>query len=110
MFRWGQNVLHIYDRVRRPRANMVLRRSVWAGGVHDSLLPLDGDGETSRLKRFKEDLAVLWEPVWHHDHRKDVDLALSMLENHHRYAVTPPPSGNRVDPSVGRPCNAVQVK
>ncbi|KAI6007119.1 hypothetical protein EDD15DRAFT_2383961 [Pisolithus albus] len=72
-----QEALLVYDRVCRPRANMVLTRSAWAGEVYESL-PHEADDD-AKFEALRSSLAVLWEPVWRHDLRKHLATALDML-------------------------------
>ncbi|KAG6330766.1 hypothetical protein ID866_8322 [Astraeus odoratus] len=73
-----REALQAYDLVRRSRANMVLRRSAWAGEIYESL-PIDDNG-TSQIVALRNDLSVLWEPVWHYDFHDDLVTAVDMLQ------------------------------
>lgn len=72
-----QEALLVYDRVCRPRANMVLTRSAWAGEVYESL-PHKAD-DNAKFEALRSSLAVLWEPIWRHDLRKHLATATNML-------------------------------
>lgn len=72
-----QEALRVYDRVRCPRANMVLTRSAWAGEVYESL-PCKADDNT-KFETLHSSLAVLWEPVWRHDLQEHLATAMDML-------------------------------
>ncbi|KAI6047846.1 hypothetical protein EDC04DRAFT_2620157 [Pisolithus marmoratus] len=72
-----QEALQVYDRVCRPRANMVLSRSTWAGEVYEAL-PCKVD-DNAEFETLRSSLAVLWEPVWHHDLHKHLATAVDML-------------------------------
>ncbi|OAX38393.1 hypothetical protein K503DRAFT_691684, partial [Rhizopogon vinicolor AM-OR11-026] len=71
-------VLEAYDFVRQPRANMILRRSVWAGELYDSL---QGDDDGEVIASLRKQLSTLWNPVWHHDLGQDVEVALQRLRD-----------------------------
>ncbi|EED78110.1 predicted protein [Postia placenta Mad-698-R] len=67
-------VLEAYDRVRRPRAQMVWEGSVKAGEIYD------GYGEHGLSPQgIQEDLGGMWDRVWHHDVEDDVKSAVSWL-------------------------------
>ncbi|KAI6136423.1 hypothetical protein F5141DRAFT_1227719, partial [Pisolithus sp. B1] len=72
-----QKALLVYDRICRPRANMVLTRSAWAGEVYESL-PHKAD-DNAKFEALRNSLAVLWEPVWRHDLQKHLAIAMDML-------------------------------
>ncbi|KAI6135499.1 hypothetical protein EV401DRAFT_1901140 [Pisolithus croceorrhizus] len=73
----AQKALLVYDRICRPRANMVLTRSAWAGEVYESL-PHKAD-DNAKFEALRNSLAVLWEPVWRHDLQKHLATAMDML-------------------------------
>ncbi|KXN88935.1 Salicylate hydroxylase [Leucoagaricus sp. SymC.cos] len=68
-------VLQIYDQLRPRRANMVLEASARAGRIFDSFgKPACGPEWAAAM------VAGIWDPVWHHDLKKEVDEALRNLE------------------------------
>ncbi|KAH7923897.1 FAD/NAD(P)-binding domain-containing protein [Leucogyrophana mollusca] len=72
-----QSVLQAYDAVRRPRANMILERSTWAGELYESLQ--EGDS-SSVIEQLRTELVDLWDPVWHHDIQADIGIAVQQLK------------------------------
>ena len=52
----------VYDTIRRPRANMVLERSIRMGYIYVSYGPNHYSAEDMRRH-----LKGMWEPVWIHD-------------------------------------------
>ena len=74
----AQEALKAYDKVRLPRANMVLKRSAWAGTLFESLP--DNSDDTARFENLRRNLGVLWEPIWHHDIHGDLDTAIDMMQ------------------------------
>ncbi|KAH0838116.1 hypothetical protein J3R83DRAFT_6362 [Lanmaoa asiatica] len=73
-----QDVLRVYDRVRRPRANMVLERSAMAGELYESLRK--GDNGTV-IQNLRVQLSRQWDFVHHHDLGADLESALEMLRD-----------------------------
>lgn len=71
-----REALRAYDKVRLPRANMVLKRSAWAGTLYESF---PDDDDTARLENLRSNLGVLWEPVWKHDMHEDLSAAIDMI-------------------------------
>ncbi|KZT08532.1 FAD/NAD(P)-binding domain-containing protein [Laetiporus sulphureus 93-53] len=69
-----ETVLQAYDRVRRPRAQMVWDGSVRAGEIYD------GYGEHGlSAEGVTEDLGRLWDPVWYHNLDDDLQSAVKWL-------------------------------
>ncbi|KAH7914736.1 hypothetical protein BJ138DRAFT_999357 [Hygrophoropsis aurantiaca] len=71
------DVLQAYDIVRRPRANMVLERSTWAGELYESLQENDAN---FIIEHLRTQLVGLWSPVWHHDIKADIEAAVEHLK------------------------------
>lgn len=62
---------------------MVLGASARAGRIFDSFGKPDcGPEWAARV------VAGIWEPVWHHDLKKEVDLALKALEDNPKFMHT----------------------
>ncbi|KAJ7894048.1 hypothetical protein B0H13DRAFT_2526053 [Mycena leptocephala] len=72
-----EDVLKAYDAVRRPRANMVLARSLEAGVIYESYDEMGGH------------LAGIWEPIWRHDIDGDVASAIASLEKQGSFTALP---------------------
>ncbi|KAL4070731.1 hypothetical protein J3A83DRAFT_4094105 [Scleroderma citrinum] len=72
-----QEAFRAYDTVRLPRANMVLKRSAWAGTLYGSL-PNNRD-DTACFENLRSNLTALWEPVWHYNIQEDLSAAMDML-------------------------------
>jgi len=72
-----QVVLEIYDKLRTPRANMVLERSITMGKIYDNYGPGPGNYNTEDMRRL---LTGKWEPVWHHDLKAEVDETIHKFE------------------------------
>lgn len=69
-------VLGIYDQVRPRRSNMVLEASARAGRIYD------GFGKPSQGPEWAASMLTgIWEPIWHHDLKAEVDAALEKLED-----------------------------
>ena len=68
-------MLKVYDTIRRPRANMVLERSIRQGVIYDSFGP--GHYSAEDMRRH---LRGTWEPVWLHDLEADVTEAIKSIE------------------------------
>ena len=70
-----QVVLKVYDTIRRPRANMVLERSIRQGVIYDSFGPDHYSAED--MGRY---LQGTWEPVWLHDLEAEVNEAVESID------------------------------
>ncbi|KXN82116.1 Salicylate hydroxylase [Leucoagaricus sp. SymC.cos] len=71
----SQHVLHVYDSIRPRRANMILEASARAGRI------FDGFGKPTCGPEWAGSMvAGIWESVWRHDLKKDVEEALKFLE------------------------------
>ncbi|KZT08533.1 FAD/NAD(P)-binding domain-containing protein [Laetiporus sulphureus 93-53] len=69
-------VLQAYDRLRRPRAQMVWNGSMRAGEIYD------GWGEHGlSAEGVEQDIKRMWDPVWHHDINDDVRDAVEGLKD-----------------------------
>jgi len=73
-----EDVLHVYDRVRRPRANMVLERSAMAGELYESLCK--GDNEAI-IQNLRVQLSRQWEFIHRHDLVADLESAIETSRN-----------------------------
>lgn len=73
-----QDVLRVYDRIRQPRANMVLERSAMAGELYESLR--NGDN-SAIIQRLRIQLSGQWAFIHHHDLGADLKSAVEMLRN-----------------------------
>ncbi|KAG9314158.1 hypothetical protein JVU11DRAFT_4944 [Chiua virens] len=73
-----EEVLRAYDRVRRPRANMVAERSALAGRYYESLRNGDNSGIIPTLR---VQLSEQWTFVHHHDLGADLESAIEGLRN-----------------------------
>ena len=62
-----QVVIKVYDTIRRPRANMILERSMRAGVIYNSFGPNHYNAEDMRRH-----LVGMMEPVWFHDLEAEV--------------------------------------
>ncbi|PCH34043.1 FAD/NAD(P)-binding domain-containing protein [Wolfiporia cocos MD-104 SS10] len=70
-----ESVLRAYDRVRRPRAQMVWNGSYNTGKIYD------GKGEHGlNADGVKQDIGTRWDDVWHHEVDDDVTLAVAWLK------------------------------
>lgn len=70
-----QSVLQAYDRIRRPRAQMVWEASYKAGRVYDGF----GDHGLSP-EGVKQDIGRQWDPVYKHDIDNDIEQAVAWLK------------------------------
>jgi len=70
-------VIKAYDTMRRPRANMVLERSIRMGEIYDSFGPNHYSAEDMRRH-----LPGMWEPVWIHDIEAEVTEAIEAMGRH----------------------------
>lgn len=71
-----QFVLQIYDKLRPRRANMVLEESARVGRIYD------GFGKPGQGPEWAaNNLAGVWDSIWDHDLKQEVDTALKKLEN-----------------------------
>ncbi|CCL98087.1 uncharacterized protein FIBRA_00081 [Fibroporia radiculosa] len=68
-------VLQAYDRIRRPRAQMVWNGSYRAGRIYDGAAEHDQSPEG-----VSEDIGRMWDPVIHHDVRDQVQSAVDWLK------------------------------
>jgi len=57
---------------------MVLKGSVWAGELYESL---HGDADDETIANLGKQLSNIWEPVLRHDLDKDVEVALQRLRD-----------------------------
>ncbi|EKM83971.1 hypothetical protein AGABI1DRAFT_51593 [Agaricus bisporus var. burnettii JB137-S8] len=73
-----QTTLSVYDKLRPRRANMVLEASARAGRIFDGFGKPGCDAEWAR-----RELAGIWEPVWNHDLKQEVDEELTKLDKKH---------------------------
>lgn len=67
-------MIKVYDTIRRPRANMVLERSIRMGDIYDSFGPNHYSAEDMRRH-----LPGMWEPVWLHDIEAEVTEAIEAM-------------------------------
>jgi len=67
-------VIKVYDTLRRPRANMVLERSIRMGDIYDNFGP--NHYSTEDMRRH---LPGMWEPVWLHDLEVEVTEAIEAM-------------------------------
>ena len=67
-------MIKVYDRIRRPRANMVLERSIRMGDIYDSFGPNHYSAEDMRRH-----LSGMWEPVLFHDIEGEVTEAIEAM-------------------------------
>jgi len=67
-------VLKVHDTIRRPRANMVLERSIRMGEIYDSFGP--NHYSTEDMRRH---LPGMWEPVLLHDLEAEVTEAIEAM-------------------------------
>ena len=67
-------MLKVYDKLRRPRANMVLERSLKMGEIYDNFGPNHYSVEDMRQR-----LPGMWEPVWLHDLEAEVNEAIEAM-------------------------------
>ena len=67
-------MIKVYDTMRRPRANMVLERSIKMGEIYDSFGPNHYSTEDMR-----QHLSGMWEPVWFHDIEGEVTEAIESM-------------------------------
>ncbi|KAG6812441.1 hypothetical protein H0H92_002907, partial [Tricholoma furcatifolium] len=63
-----------YDDARVDRAHMVQKRSARAGDIYEGR----GSGGAS-ISQTREQVAGLWEPVWHYDVEEVVQRALKRV-------------------------------
>lgn len=75
---YRQTILSVYDKLRPRRANMVLEASARAGRIFDGFGKPGCDAEWAR-----RELAGIWEPVWNHDLKQEVDEELTKLDKKH---------------------------
>lgn len=68
-------MLKVYDELRPPRANMVVEQSARAGRIYESF-GKPGCG----VEWAQRELPGIWEPVWHHDLKREVDGAIETLQ------------------------------
>jgi len=71
-----ETVLQAYDRIRRPRAQMVWERTVKTGRIYDGL----GEHGPSS-EGVTKDLARTWDPVNYHDVNDDIPVAEEWLRH-----------------------------
>jgi len=64
-------MIKVYDIIRRPRANMVLERSIRMRDIISSFGPNHYSAEDMR-----QHLVGMWEPVWYHDLEAEVTEAI----------------------------------
>ena len=67
-------MIRVYDRIRRPRANMVLERSIRLGDIYDSFGP-----NHYSAKDMRRHLSGMWEPVLFHDIEGEVTKAIEAM-------------------------------
>ena len=67
-------MIKVYDTIRRPRANMVLERSIRMGDIYDSFGPNYYSAEDMR-----RNLSGMWEPVWFHGIEGEVTEAIEAM-------------------------------
>ncbi|OSX66927.1 hypothetical protein POSPLADRAFT_1072093 [Postia placenta MAD-698-R-SB12] len=70
-----ESVLQAYDRIRRPRAQMVWEASYRAGRVYDGF----GDHGLSP-EGVEQDIGRQWDPVYKHDIDNDIEQAVAWLK------------------------------
>jgi len=73
------DVLRVYNKIRPPRANMVLRRSKRMGEIYERF----GD-EFYTVEDMQHHLPGMWEAVWHHDLEAEVEMAIKSMLNRGR--------------------------
>ncbi|TKX24585.1 6-methylsalicylic acid decarboxylase [Elsinoe australis] len=71
-----RRVFEVYDKVRRPRTQKVVRTSNEAGRCYDYMLEGVGDD----LEKVKADLAHRWDWIWYEDLGKHVEDAKALLK------------------------------
>ena len=69
-----QVMIKVYDTIRRPRANMVLERSMRAGVLYDSFGP-----NHYNVEDMRRHLVGMMEPVWFHDLEAEVTEAIEAM-------------------------------
>ena len=74
-----QAVIKVYDTIRRPRANMVLERSIRMGDIYDSFGPNHYGAEDIR-----QHLSGMFEPVCFHDLEGEVAEAIEAMGKKNR--------------------------
>jgi len=80
-----QLVLQIYDELRPRRANMVLEESARAGRIYD------GFGKPGQGPEWvASKLVGIWDAIWDHDLKQEVDVALKKLENNPEFKCIKP--------------------
>lgn len=67
-------MLRLYDTLRPPRANKVLRMSARAGELYHAY------GPELKQEQVAEALSGIWDPIWHVDLAKEVKDALTGLQ------------------------------
>ena len=67
-------MLKVYDRIRRPRANMILEGSIRMGDIYDSFGLNHCTPEEMRQR-----LSGKWNPVWLHDIEGEVTEAIEAV-------------------------------
>ncbi|CAL1694064.1 unnamed protein product [Somion occarium] len=70
-----EQVLQVYDGVRRPRAQEIWERTARTGEIYEGRGPSGFSPEG-----FTKDLTYNWECVWHHDLDGDIQAAVKQLE------------------------------
>jgi len=68
-------IIKEYDRLRRPRAQMVWDRSEYAGDVIENRGLLNGSAAG-----ITQDLTGIWDPIWYHDLSTDVEDGVRRLQ------------------------------
>lgn len=68
-------MLGAYNKLRPPRANMVLERSTEMGNIYDNY----GENGYS-AQELGEHIAGMWEDVWHHDLDQELTEAAEWLK------------------------------
>ncbi|KAJ7440609.1 hypothetical protein FB451DRAFT_1415107 [Mycena latifolia] len=70
-----EDVFKAYDAIRRPRANMVLERSIQAGKIYEAY----GTPGYAAAAEMTGRLAEIFEPIWTHDLDADLASAVRIL-------------------------------
>ena len=67
-------MIKVYDSIRRPRANMVLERSIRMGDIYDSFGP-----NHHNIEDIRRNMPGMYEPVWYHDLEAEVTEAIETI-------------------------------
>ena len=67
-------MIKVYDTIRRPRANMVLERSIRMGDIYDSFGP-----NHYSVEDMRQHLSGMWDHVMLHDIEGEVTEAIEAM-------------------------------